>query len=201
LAKNKEWHDKVNREVQDTANRYSPDSTLPLKDRLMHVPLEAWESEFRAIDLCLKETIRLQMSGCAFRYNRSNKDIPLGGSSGEVIPQGAFVAMAAGDMHYNSDIYTHPDEWDPSRYLPGRAEDKKQAYSWMGWGLARHPCLGVRFAKLENNLVVAFFLAYFSEFELTDKRGSPIGCVPACDRDNYTPRKPTQGLCLKLKDR
>lgn len=164
----------------------------------MHVPLEAWESEFNVIDLCLKETIRLQMSGCAFRYNRSNKDIPLGGTSGEVIPKGSFVAMAAGDMHYNPDIYTQPDEWDPSRYLPNRAEDKKQAYSWMGWGLARHPCLGVKFAKLENNLTVAFFLAYFSKIELTDQYGSPVSCIPACDRDNYTPRKPVQDLCLKL---
>lgn len=39
------------------------------------------------------------------------------------------------------EIFENPDKWDPSRYLPERAEDKKlNKYAWNGWGKGRHPC-------------------------------------------------------------
>lgn len=133
LAKDEYWLDRVRREVVSVADKYCSDTSMPLKERLMNVPLEAWESEFPIIDLCLKDSIRLQMSGTAFRNNISDRDIPIG-KHGEVIPAGGFVTFAPGEMHYNPAIYTNPDEWDPGRYLPERAEDKKETYAWMGWG-------------------------------------------------------------------
>lgn len=39
------------------------------------------------------------------------------------------------DVHYNPEIYTNPTEWDPSRYLPDRAEDKKHPFGFVGWGM------------------------------------------------------------------
>lgn len=102
----------------------------------MYVPIEAWEDEFPAIDFCLKETIRIQMSGNTFRWNMSGRDITLGDECAEVIPRGAFATLTTADIHYHPAIYTNPDEWDPDRYLPGREEDKKQSYAWMGRGVA-----------------------------------------------------------------
>lgn len=131
LACNDYWMKRVRDEVNSVADRHCPDTDLPLKDRLMRVPIEAWEGEFPSIDLCLKDTIRLQMSGTAFRKNISNQDIPLG-KSGEVIPAGAYVTLGVGDMHYSPEIYSNPEEWDPARYE--RGEDKNQTYSWVGWG-------------------------------------------------------------------
>lgn len=40
----------------------------------------------------------------------------------------------------NADIYPNPKVWDPSRYLPGRAEDKKVEHGYLGWGTGLHPC-------------------------------------------------------------
>lgn len=42
--------------------------------------------------------------------------------------------------HMNPDIYTDPTEFDPSRYLAGREEDKKVADAYLGWGGGMHPC-------------------------------------------------------------
>lgn len=112
----------------------------------MHVPIEAWEGKFPITDLCLMETIRLQMSGNAFRLNMSGEDIPLDNGT-EAIPKGAYVTMAAGYIHYNPEIYTNPDDWDPARYLTRREEDKKQAYAWMGRGLGRQSMLGSAFCQ------------------------------------------------------
>lgn len=133
MASKPYWLDRVREEVISVASRYCEDDSIPLKDRLMHVPLEAWESEFPIIDICLKDTIRLQMSGTGFRKNVSGNDIRL--NKTEVIPDGAFVTLAVGDLHYDPEIYDNPDEWDPARYLPGREEHKKSEYAWMGWGL------------------------------------------------------------------
>lgn len=199
LAQEKDWRSRVHQEISEVADRYCLDKSLSLKNRLMHVPLDAWISEFPIIDICLRETIRLHMSGNAFRLNMSGADIPIGKTSTEVIPRGAFVTLPAGEMHYNPAIYTNSDEWDPARYLPGREEDKKQPYAWMGWGHGAHQCLGMRLAKIETNSIVALFLAYFDAFQLCDGDGSLIEKVPSCNRNNHSPRKPEQSICLKIK--
>lgn len=44
------------------------------------------------------------------------------------------------DIHLDASIYADPRKWDPSRYLPGREEHKKQAHGYLGWGSGLHPC-------------------------------------------------------------
>ncbi|KAF2769691.1 cytochrome P450 [Teratosphaeria nubilosa] len=200
LASKPYWLAKVRAEVQAAADRHVAPAFAgePLKERLMRLPLEAWEADFPITDLCLRDSMRLQMNGTAFRRNVSAHDVPIG-KSGEVIPAGAFAILAAGEMHYSPDIYREPDEWDPARYLPGREEDKRQEYGWMGWGLGRHPCLGMRFAKLENNMIVAFFLAYFDDIKLADENGRETDRVPPANRNRYTAHKPDEVVYLKYK--
>jgi len=201
LACNEDWRARVRAEVNSVAEKYLPadvPADTPLKEKLMHVPIEAWEGEFPAIDLALKDTIRMHMPGTAFRKNTSGQDIPIPGSKqGEVIPANAFVAFPVGDMFYNQSIYTAEHDWDPARYLPERAEDKKQAHAWMGWGAGRHPCLGMRFAKLENNLITAFWLAYFDEWELRDgKSGAKMDRVYPANRNEHSASKPQRQMVL-----
>lgn len=197
LAHKPYWLEKVRQEIISLADRYASDKDAPLKERLMDIPSDAWESEFPIMDACLKDSIRLQMSGTAFRKNISGRDIPLNKTGTEVIPKDAFATYAAGDVHYSSDIYESPDEWDPGRYMAERAEDKKIPYGWLGWGVGRHPCLGMRFAKLEINLIVAFFVAYFDNIQLCDERGNPTSKLPAVDRNRHTAHLPDERIYLK----
>jgi len=139
LANNSYWLPRVREEVISVADRHCPDDSIALKERLMRVPIEAWENEFPLVDMCLKDSIRLQMSGTAFRKNVTDHEIPINKSGMEVVPAGAYVAWHVGDIHYNPEIYANPDEWDPARYMPDRAEDKKEQYGFMGWGLVSTP--------------------------------------------------------------
>ena len=83
------------------------------------------------LDLVLKETIRHTANGASLRRNVL-EDITL---SGGLVKRGEFIAYSLGDVHMNPNIYTRPDEFDPGRFAPGREEDKKQAYGYLGWGV------------------------------------------------------------------
>jgi sterol 14-demethylase len=131
---------KTQEEVRNTAAKYARDPTAPLRYQLNDVPLEAWEVEFPVVDMCLRDSIRLNLLGTAMRRNISGKAIPTGNGN-EVIPPGAFVTYATGDIHLDPDVYVDPHKWDPARYLPERAEDKKKnIHGFVGWGVGRHPC-------------------------------------------------------------
>lgn len=121
------------------------------------------------------------------------------------------------DVHYNPEIYSNVRDFDPSRFLPDRAEDKKVSHGFVGWGTfiygllhhqdctdllsgaGRHPCPGMRFAKLENTVVTAFFLAYFDEIRLTDAKGKQVAKVPDCNLNNHSAQKPDRPILLKYK--
>lgn len=158
LACNPYWYKQVRTEVDAAVEKHrkSPDQT-PL-DVLSSLSIENWESDFPLIDLCLRECIRFQLVGTAFRKNISGKDIPIG-NGGEVVPRDAFAVSPSAetlanpgfaddipqiylldDVHFNPEVYTEPNKWDPGRYLPDRAEDKKTPLSYIGWGIGRHPC-------------------------------------------------------------
>jgi sterol 14-demethylase len=164
----------------------------------MQVPIEAWETEFPMIDTVLKESIRLQLPGTAFRKNISGRPIPLNKEGTEVIPTDAYAAFAVRDIHRNPNIYTDPDKFDPERYSPNRAEDKNKQFAWIGWGVGRHPCLGMRFAKLENNIITAFWMAAFKDMQVVDASGKPSG-TPAVDRNLHAANKPTQKVYINYK--
>jgi cytochrome P450 len=192
LAKDKKWHDRVLEEVESVADRYCSDTSLPLVDRLMQVPVEAWESEFPMTDLVLRESIRLQLPGAAFRKNISGRPIPLNKEGTEVIPTDAYAAFAVANIHRNPTIYSDPETFDPERYFPDRAEDKNKQFGFIGWGVGR------RFAKLENNIITAFWMAAFKDMQLVDKKGNASG-LPAVDRNLHSAAKPTQKVYINYK--
>ena len=59
----------------------------------------------------------------------------------------------------------------------------------------------MRFAKLEMNIIVAFFLAYFKDIELCDEQGKPTSQLPAVDRNRHTAHKPDETVFLKYNVR
>jgi cytochrome P450 len=148
LAAHPEWKAKAVKEVQDLLTNHSNPMYVnePLHKRLASIPINAWESEMPVVELCLKETLRLTATGAALRRN-TKADLPM---AGKIVKRGWFLAYSAADVHLNPSIYTNPDEWDPSRFAPGREEDKKEAYSFIAWGGGRHPCSGMKVRFLFN---------------------------------------------------
>jgi cytochrome P450 len=199
LATSSEWLAKAREEVRSTAAKHARDPTAPLRYQLDDVPLEAWEADFPIVDLCLKDSIRLNLLGTAFRKNISGRPLPTGNGM-EVIPPNAVVTYATADVHQDPSIYPNPSVWDPARYLPGRQEDKKGPHVWLGWGVARHPCLGMRFAKLEQNIITAYFLASF-DFSLEDESGQTLSVAPEIDQNGHSACKPKDPPYLRVNVR
>jgi len=197
LSQSPEWRARALAEVVSVATKYDSDPAHSLADRLSSVPAEAWETEFKVLELCLRDSIRIQLVGSAFRKNSGNHEVTIGDAK---VPAGSLVMYHTGDVHLNPEIYQDPLKWDPARYLPDRAEDKKAPHAFIGWGVARHPCPGQRFARMENNLITAFFLAYF-EFESSDGNGSTEGVKsPPINLNAHSAYKP-EGCFLKYRKR
>lgn len=194
LASEPYWLDKVLTELKEACAKAGADTSAPLVDQVSSLNIEQWESCFPTIDYCLKDSIRLQLLGTAFRQNLSGHDVMVGDAH---IPNGAVVSYPIDDAHMNPNIYENPEKWDPARYLPDRAEDKKEPHAWVGWGAGRHPCLGMRFAKLEMNVIIALFVAAF-DFELSDASGR-VRDPPVVDRNGLAATRPKDRPFLKFK--
>lgn len=139
LALNPQWKELVRAEVDAAILKHSTSPSPAPVDILAKLTLDEWESEFPVINMCLQESIRLQTVGTAFRKNVGGKDVKIGGT-GEVVPKDCFVAFPVDDVHMNSEIYPDPTKFDPGRYAPERAEDKKVPLAFVGWGSGRHAC-------------------------------------------------------------
>lgn len=193
LASHPEHLHTAREEVLSVARKHDPSGTLSVPDALANLPVEAWESSFPFIDACLRDSIRLQLVGCAMRRNISGADVPIG-STGEIIPNGAFVTYHLDDIHMDPTVYPNPEEWNPLRYIGEEGErfreratdGGKKPFPQLMWGAGRHPCLGMRFAKLENNLILAYFIASF-DFELKGAMPHPDRNAPSAHKPNPRP--------------
>lgn len=196
LSGNKEWFQRVRDEVDASLRKHRTSPSQSPAEVLQTLSIDDWESEFPSIDLGLRESIRHVTCGTAFRRNVSNHDVALGGGSGEVMPPGSFALYMPDDAHMNPAVYADPTRFDPARFLPDRAEDKKTPLAYVGWGAGRHPCLGMRFAKLEMGIITAMFVASF-DWEVVDGEGKPMRELPAIDRQKYSAHKPDVPIRLR----
>lgn len=88
---------------------------------------------------------------------------------GYTIPKGAWTIVSPLIAHQQDDVFKEAKAFDPSRYLPGRQEDKRP-FSYISFGGGRHKCMGNSFALLQVKTIFAKLLAKY-EFELA---GDPI---------------------------
>lgn len=137
LATHPHWLSKVREEVINVADRHAP-GDLPLGDKVMQIPLSAWQNEFPTIGLCLKEVIRLQLVGTVIRKNVSDKPIAMDAQGETLVPPGAYCTMSVNDILRCPSTYREPATFDPARYLPGREEDKNAVHGHFGFGAVSH---------------------------------------------------------------
>ena len=179
LAIHPEWREKCKKEIQDLLSGHVDDSSpVTLSEKLGAIPLSAWENELTTLEACIRESHRLSGTGTALRRNLGD-DTRI---DEQVVRRGDFVVYSLGDVHLNPEYYPEPDMYDPGRWL--RPDPPPNAvYTFLGWGAGRHPCTGMRVAKLEMKLAMAVFLMRY-EFNLVDKDGKFPDSLPIRNRND-----------------
>ena len=118
------------------------------------------------------------VAGVTLRRN-VREEIEIGG---RVIKRGDFLTYSLNEVHQNPKYYPEPNKYDPGRWL--RPDPVPNApYPFLGWGGGRHPCLGMKVAKLEMKLTLATFLIGY-EFDLVDKDGKFPDPLPVPDKND-----------------
>ncbi|KDQ54410.1 hypothetical protein JAAARDRAFT_135628 [Jaapia argillacea MUCL 33604] len=192
LAANPDWQSKVRAEVNSLMDKHTdPTSSDPLHKRLSTIPVPAWEDSLPVLDMVIRETIRIILSNGTTLRRNIHGDLRVGS---HIIEKGSFMAYNVGDAHMNPEFYPDPEKFDPGRYEAGREEDKKGSMRYLGWGVGRHPCTGMRVAKLEIKMIVAMFLVGY-EYELVDGQGKFPNPFPKPDRNDIQQARPVGDPC------
>ncbi|KAJ7739145.1 cytochrome P450 [Mycena metata] len=194
LGMNPTWKEKSTAEVRALLEKYSSSNSDPLHKRLASIPVTAWEEEMPVAEAVIRETLRLVMGGVALRRNLEH-ELRIGA---QTVTRGDFLAYSLADVHLDENIYPEPVKFDPGRYEAGREEDKNTPFGYLGWGAGRHPCTGMKVAKLEMKAVMALFLAGF-EYEVVDSVGRPMERMPEIDRNDLHLARPLQPCNIKFK--
>jgi len=179
LAIHAEWREKCKKEIQYLLSRYVDNSSsATLHEKLAAVPISAWEDELPILEACTRESQRISFVNIALRRNL-REEVKIGK---QVVERGDFLAYSLADVHLNPEYYPEPYKYDPGRWLrPDPAPDT--TYPFLGWGAGRHPCPGMKIAKLEMKLILALFLTRY-EFDLVDKDGKFPGSLPVPNRND-----------------
>ena len=178
LATHPEWREKCKKEIQDLISRhFNGPLSATLYEKLVTVPLSAWEDELPTLEACTRESQRIVLSGLTLR--RSGHETKIGE---QVVRRGDFLAYSLADVHLNPEYYPEPHKYDPGRWLrPDPVPNT--VYPFLGWGAGRHPCAGMKVAKLEMKLILAVFLTRY-KFNLVDKDGKFPNPLPIPNRND-----------------
>ena len=153
-------------------------SSATLSEKLGAIPLSVWEDELPILEACTRESQRLAITTLALRRNL-REEMKIGE---QTVKQGDFLAYSVGDVHLNPEYYPEPNKYDPGRWLrPDPVPNV--AYPFLGWGAGRHPCTGMKLAKLEMKLIMAMFLMRY-EFDLVDEDGKFPDPLPVPNRND-----------------
>jgi len=157
LANSSEWRDKVVEEQNMILNKYNIEITNNnINDLEYNLPLEAFD-EMKCLDIVLNEVLRLTLSGTVMR--RQLKDYPL--NQGQYkLPVGSFAVHMLGSTHLDPKIWKDPNNFDPSRFVDCDYSSNAQ-FPFLGFGVGQHPCLGMRFARLEIKMICSVLLNLF----------------------------------------
>jgi cytochrome P450 len=204
---NRNWKQKVQAEVASFLSKYTNNLAGTLASQLAEVPVTAWEEEMPALDACIKETQRLVQCNIAMREITSERGEFF---QGHHFKKGDCLLYPFSDVHMNPELYKDPAKFDPGRYN-GRDDPRSQKFSFIGWGAGqflailsvlpylwasrnagRHPCLGMRFAKLEIKAIISLFLTGY-DYKMVDVNGERLKTFPRADRDDISKTVPLGG--------
>lgn len=172
-GKYKNWQERLRREAQALE-----------KPMLAYDDLESRTDT----DLVFHEALRLHPS-VPMMARRTIRECMLGGYT---IPANTIIWVAPTYNHRMPEYWTNPDEFDPERFTPERAEHKNHSFCFMPFGGGAHKCIGMHFANMVSK-------AFMHQFVLKYDYSTPPNYAPKMD---YMPLpKPHDGIPLTLKRR
>ncbi|HET8869081.1 MAG TPA: cytochrome P450 [Aquabacterium sp.] len=105
---------------------------------------------------------------------------------GQVIPARSLVALSPLVSHYLPDIWTDPMRFDPERFAPHRAEDRRHRFAWIPFGGGVHKCIGMHFAENQVKLILHHLLRRF-EWRLAKNAPGEVKWIPICHPGDALP--------------
>lgn len=137
-------------------------------------------------DWAIKEALRLHPPLSVFP-RIATKDVDY---KGYRIRKGNMVILVPSFTHRMPELWTRPDDFDPERFAPARAEDKKHRFAWVPFGGGAHKCLGMHFGMLE---VKTIFLHLLRRYDWTVPKKYQVRY------NNVSLGKPWDGLPIMLR--
>jgi len=114
--------------------------------------------QLERLQRALKETERMHpVTIMLARYTAKSYDL-----DGYHVPRGWLTMISPPISHRLSEIFPSPDKYDPERYLPARAEDRKVPFSLIGFGGGVYKCPGVPFVYNEIKVIVSLLLQRYT---------------------------------------
>nr|CAB3462695.1 unnamed protein product [Digitaria exilis] len=123
--------------------------------------------EMVTLHCCIKEALRLHPPATVLiRHARKGFTVQTRDGNMYGIPKGHTLATCTTVSNKLPYIYKHPDVYDPSRFGPGREEDKVGGkFSYIPFSAGRHVCLGENYAYMQIKVIWSHLLRNF-ELEL-----------------------------------
>ncbi len=144
--------------------------------------------EMTYLEQTIKEVLRLVPPvGGGFRRVVQNCEF-----NNYQIPEGWMVLYQITQTHKDSSVYSQPQEFDPDRFGPDRAEDKPKPFSFIPFGGGARECVGKAFAMLALR-VFTTYLVHGYDWELLPDQNLELVTIP-------TP-SPRDGLRVKFSQR
>lgn len=93
-------------------------------------------------------------------------------NSSYTIPKNTLIMIPSYGIHYDSDLYPNPDQFDPNRF---NSDDMKNRHpcTYLAFGEGPRGCIGLRFGTIQTKLGLAVLLRNF-EFSSCSKTVIPI---------------------------
>ena len=92
--------------------------------------------------------------------------------NGYQVRAGGLAMVSPAVSHRLPDCFHFPNRYDPDRFTPDRAEDRKSPYTLIGFGGGRHRCIGQAFAYQQVKVIWTVLLRQF-ELELVHQNYEP----------------------------
>ena len=119
--------------------------------------------QLQTVEWVFKESLRLY-APIQLLQRRSLKEVSFAGYQ---IPKNAALLVFPHFTHHLPKWFKQPERFDPLRFAPERAEDRRHPFVYVPFGQGPHQCIGRRFALLQVRAILFQLLPRY-RFELPD---------------------------------